>query len=445
MNLEQAADFVIEQAKRKSATAEVLATERLSTSVSFSERELDQFNFSETRELGIRIVAGKNEGLAYTESLDEVSLTETLDQAIQNAKMIVKDYQAELQGPVQAPAMPEVYNSALENLSTDEKIEFARKMEEAAYGFDKRIQNVNHCKFQDSTSRMLLANTLGLKVTHRSNGFFGVLTCLSNDGEASVSAGDSYFGRDPKQFPVEKWSAEIAQATVKMIGAKRPATGLYTAVLENRVAEQLIDFLTDFVNAKSVDEGRSPLAGKLGQTVLSPLLTIEDDPFFGPGLASRPFDSEGYASKKIKVFNQGRLDSYLTNSIYAKKMGLPHTAHAYRTPSTDLDISASNWVVASGQTEINQMLNSKPEVILITDILGKAGFRAASGDFSFPVEGYLYRNGQPVHALKDFLISGNILHLFSSVDAVGQDRLTPVGMVSCPSLLVHDLNISGTN
>ncbi len=69
--------------------------------------------------------------------------------------------------------------------------------------------------------------------------------------------------------------------------------------------------------------------------------------------------------------------------------------------------------------------------------------KATSGDFSIPVEGYLYEKGQPSGALKYFLISGNVLQLLGDVDAVGSDALAPVGTIICPLLLVHGLNVSG--
>ena len=72
-----------------------------------------------------------------------------------------------------------------------------------------------------------------------------------------------------------------------------------------------------------------------------------------------------------------------------------------------------------------------------------AGFRAASGDFSIPVQGFQYQNGQQTLALKDFLISGNILELLNTVEAVGNDVQRPVSGTVCPSLLIREVNISG--
>jgi PmbA protein len=214
-------------------------------------------------------------------------------------------------------------------------------------------------------------------------------------------------------------------------------------VFENRAAESLIGLISGYFSAKHVDEKTSPLAGRLGDAVFAECLSLVDDPLLASGVASRPMDDEGYGSDETVLVAKGRLQCFLTNSVYAKKMNLPHTAHASRSPETDLTIRPSNLLIEPGKQSLEDLLRGHDEMILITSLQGTAGFRETSGDFSIPVEGFLYRKGELQSALKDFLISGNILQLLRNVDAVGNDVLPPIGTIICPSLRVHDLNVSG--
>ncbi len=441
--MEQAIDYVLNYAGKKKLHVDVLATEKSSTRVDMQARKVEQFSFSESHELGVRVVSGHNEGIAYSESLDAESLDEMISEATANSRMIKKEIASELHPAAKLPTMDFLFNSSLQNIGAEQKIAAATALEAAAWDFDKRIVNVPRCSYRDVWMRHWVANSNGLKSQFQANGCSGYVGCMAKDGEAPVNVNEGFFARDFNLLKPEKIAQLAAKKTIDRLGARRPATGRYTVIFENRVAEQLVEMLSAYFSAKAIDEKSSPLAGKLGQALFSKVITLADDPFYTKGTSSRPFDDEGYASKKTMLIEQGKVVNFLTNTVFAKKLKIPHTAHGSRSPSTDLDISPSNLIVEPGTKKFDQLLNADPKVIVITNILGAAGFREVSGDFSLPVEGHLYQNGKPVHALKDFLISGNLLQVFASIEAVGDDVLPPVSGTICPSLLIRDLNVAG--
>lgn len=441
--MDQALDYLLESAKEQKLSVEVMALQKSSTGISFQDRKLEQFDFSETRQLGVRVLDGKHEGVAYTESLDSDSLDDVLDEARANAKMIEREWISELHAGESLPQMRELYNPSLDDVSTDDKIRAAGLLESAALDFDPRIEKVASARYGDTKYESWLANSKGLRASFKGNTCYAYAYAMAKDGDNNVMAYHYDAGRDFGKLDVATIAKRSAEKTLQRIGASRPTTGLYTIVFENRVAESLIEMITGYFSAKSVDKKSSPLAGKLGQPVLSRKLNLTDDPFFTAGHGARPFDDEGYASRKTALVENGVIANFLTNSIMAKKMKLAHTASAARSPSSDLDVSASNIVVTPGKAGLNELLNADAQVILITDVLGRAGFRATSGDFSLPVEGHLYSQGKPSRPLKDFLISGNILQLLNAVEEVGSDALPPVGNTICPSLLVRGVNVAG--
>jgi PmbA protein len=441
--MEQALDYLLETAKEQKLALEVMAFQKSSTGISFQERKLEQFSFSETRQLGLRVLDGKHEGVAYTESLDRDSLDNVLSEARANAKMIEREWISQLHAEKNLPQMNELYNPSLEDVSTDDKIEAAKLLESAALDFDPRIEKVASARYGDTKFESWLANSEGLRASFKGNTCFGYAYPMAKDGDNNVMAYHYGAGRDFKKLDAAAIAKRSAEKTLQRIGASRPKTGLYTVVFENRVAESLIEMITGYFSAKSVDKKSSPLAGKLGQPVLSKKLNLTDDPFFTAGHGARPFDDEGYVSRKTALVENGVIANFLTNSIMAKKLNLAHTASAARSPSSDLDVSASNVVVTPGKSSLNDLLNADGQVILITDVLGRAGFRATSGDFSLPVEGHLYSQGKASRPLKDFLISGNILQLLNAVEEVGSDALAPIGNTICPSLLVRGVNVAG--
>ena len=278
---------------------------------------------------------------------------------------------------------------------------------------------------------------------YKLNACYAFAHCLAKDGDGAVMAGEAEARRGFEELDTKKIAQTAAQKTLERMGAVRPETGKYTIVFENRVAEDLVSMIADYFSAKSVDDKTSPLAGKLGQKIFSSEITLIDDPFFVEGGGTRPFDDEGYRSQKTVLVENGKVNAFLTNSVLARKLKLPHTSSAARAPSTDLDVSMSNILVTPGSHTFDSLVNADSKVILITDIMGRAGFRSTSGDFSLPVEGHLYENGKRVVPLKDFLISGNILQLFSTIAGVANDAMLPTGNIMSPSILAQSLNVAG--
>lgn len=441
LKMEDAIDFVLKNAAGD--PLEVLGFEKKSTSVSFQSRKVEQFSFSESRVLGVRLLNGRHEGLAYTESLEKPALFEMVNEARENARMIEKDYESELQGAARLPKMDSLFNPALEEIEVERKIEKAGLLESVALDFDPAIKAIAYNGYQDVSARTWIATSKGLRGDYRQNRCFGYTYCLAQDGENTVMAGDEKSERDFENLNAEAVARTAAEKALKRRGAFRPDTGRYHTVFENRAAQTLIGMIASYFSAKSVDDGTSPLRGKLGQKIFSPRLTLIDDPFHLEASGSRPFDDEGFASQTTPLIDDGVVRNFLTNSVLAKKMKLAHTASAARSPSSDLSVSSSNLIVKPGTDTFEKMTSAASKVIVITKAMGMSGFRATSGDFSIPFEGELYVNGKREGALKDFMVSGNIFQLLTSIEGVADDALPPTGGIICPSLLIRDLNVVG--
>ena len=63
--------------------------------------------------------------------------------------------------------------------------------------------------------------------------------------------------------------------------------------------------------------------GKLGKKVVSERLTVIDDPTLVRGLASRPFDGEGLAARRLTMIDQGATQNLYVDTYYGKKGGMP--------------------------------------------------------------------------------------------------------------------------
>ena len=82
--------------------------------------------------------------------------------------------------------------------------------------------------------------------------------------------------------------------------------------------------------------------------------------------------------------------------------------------------------------------------VYITSVQGlHAGLNPQSGNFSLQSTGFLIKNGKKDRALDVITVSGNLMDVFKDVLEVGADvRVFPSG-VSCPSLLLKKIVVSG--
>jgi PmbA protein len=200
-----------------------------------------------------------------------------------------------------------------------------------------------------------------------------------------------------------------------------------------------------YLSAKNVFEKKSLFAGKLGQIMASAKFSLYDDPFETSCTSVRPFDSEGAPSQRTTLFENGVLKNFFTNLEFASKLGLPHTAHAARGPSSAMDIGPTNLIVAKGSASLEELLARYPRAVHLTHFAGglHAGFKESTGDFSMPAEGFLYENGMKVGAVDQFVMSGNILTLLMDIEDVSSEQSRAGTSVLCPDVLVRSLSFAG--
>src|SRR5207253_3378115 len=109
--------------------------------------------------------------------------------------------------------------------------------------------------------------------------------------------------------------------------------GHWAVVLEPGAAQALAQWLGWAALAgKAVHEGRSPLSGRIGSQVCSPLVTIVDDAT-SPLFPGRPFDSEGTPTRRHPLIERGVAVGVTHDRASAALAGTASTGHALPPPN----------------------------------------------------------------------------------------------------------------
>ena len=83
-----------------------------------------------------------------------------------------------------------------------------------------------------------------------------------------------------------------AERTLARAGARKPPTGAFPVLYDERVASGLIGHLLGAANGAAVARGASWLMGKVGEQVLPVSMSVIEDPHRARVGGSKPFDGE---------------------------------------------------------------------------------------------------------------------------------------------------------
>lgn len=441
--LKQNFESLKNQAQKDGVKLELLVSGGEKLGIKFSQKKMGSFENTQSQIAGVRVIHGADQGYAYTENLSLESLMRTYRDALANAKT-VGGKQGEVSLVKPAPTQ-EMNLFRPENIEMEKKIQVARQLEADCFEKDKRVESVPYSQFTEATSFTRILNSEGLDKEFKQNYYIGYAYPLLKEGDSSKTGSEFFIARKFADIDVDKVVNKSISKAAERLGAKSLATGRYAVVIDKDEMPMVLSMISGYFSAKKVDEGKSLFGDKLGKQIMSEKLTMTDDPFFAGSMAVRPFDDEGAPSQVTSLIEQGVLKNYLTNLEYATKMNLPHTAHAARSPASEMSISTSTMIIAKGDTSLEEMLKKYDKVVYLTEFAAglHAGFKDTTGDFSMPAEGLLYEGGQLVGPVDQFVISGNVLQLLGDIEAVGNEWGNPAQGKVAPHILFKPQSFAG--
>lgn len=444
LNFDQITDRYSKKAKQQGVDLEVLMVKGSSFSASYNEGKLDPFSSKQTQSVGFRVIKDNCESVSYSESTESEDLDLAFNEAVTSVDLFPQSYTPELISNESYQDMPFLYNEALDAVPVADKLEKAKIIEETARNVSNKVSSVPYQRFMNFNEEISVFNTNGVNASYKSNGAYALAYVLVKQDEENQMSYDYTFSQRFDEIDTVKISERAANKAINKLGAETPETGNYPIVFTAEMAKDIISVFEDAFCADQVDKNLSILKGKLDEKVASDLVEIWDDPFLEKAPGSRPFDDEGAPSKRTCVVKGGVLKNFLTNSVYAKKMKMDHTASASRTPRTSLGIGFSNVYLKPADKLTKPLTSMYDKTIVIDHLSGlHSGYDSISGDFSIQAEGFLYEDGQRTKSLNNFVISGNIIDMLKGIKAVGDDLRYGSSHIICPSFLVESLSVAG--
>ena len=452
LDLESLAAEVVAQAMKAGASdAEGVAREGDEFSVNVRMSEVETLKESGSRGLGLRVFLGKRSASASTSDLTPDGIRQLVDGAMALAKVTEEDAFNGLPETEEFGSLADdlhLYYDDVYSLSGPERIEWARRCEAAAMGADPRITNSDGGSFDAATGRRVLANSRGFVGSYRTS-YAGVSAApLAMDADGKMqrdgwwsSARSFAFLESP-----EAVGLEAARRTVRRLGARRMPTQRVPIVFAPEVARSLVGSVFEAASGDSIWRSASFLAGKLGEPIAVPALTIVDDHAMllstgAGGFGTSPFDGEGLPSQRNIVVEAGVLRTYLLNTYAARKLGMKSTHNAARGLAGAPGIGGGNLYVEPGTLTPEQIIAGIATGFYVTSLMG-FGVNVVTGDYSRGATGLWIENGQLTHAVEEVTIAGNLAEMLKNITAIGND-LVFRGSVASPTLRIDGMTVAG--
>ncbi|QUH20147.1 TldD/PmbA family protein [Alkaliphilus sp. B6464] len=449
MDIDKLKELIFEHGKNEGFTdMEVYYQSNSEFSCRVFKGEVDDYSTSQEGGISFRGLYNGQMGYAYTEKIDESATEILIEIAKENAEIIESDDNEIIFKGSKLYNKIDLYSEELANIPTERKLDFIKEVEKKAYELDKRVVNVGYCTYKDYENEKMLYNTNKLNKKEKSNIAVAYLSAVVQEKEEIQSADAFKVGQNFRDFDAESLAKKAVDRAISYLGAKPVESKSYTILLENTAAADLLGTFVGVFSAENVQKGRSLLKNKLGEAIGSLPLTIIDDPFMVDGVANRSFDSEGVASEKVSVIEEGILHSLLHNLKTAEKEGVQSTGHGYKASyKGTITIAPSNFYIQPGLNTYEDLMNSINEGLIITELEGlHAGANPVSGDFSLAAKGYYVKDGKIERPVNQITIASNFYEVLQNIEAVGDDlafTFPSAGYIGSPTLKIKNISVAG--
>ena len=418
--------------------------------------EVDKVTGCLDRSISLNLFVDGRYGTFSTNKLDEESLRAFIGKAVDTTRMLAADACRDLPDPARTAKDASegdelgICDPAWNSVTPEQRIAYALE-NSASAGMPGRSCSSGSPKgwklvseegeYSDSQYFNYVVDTQGLEVLHSETSFefFTELTIQDSRGR-KYSGGWWEAAPLLRDFHPEKVAPAALQEAVMQIGPKSCPGGKYRAVIDSEVSQKLLNPILNALNAFSIQQKNSFLDGTIGKQIFPAGFNLMDMPRIPGEACGKMFDSEGVATTNHFIIKDGVVQEYFVNTYMAAKLGIAPTVEDATRPYIPPFISGKQDGIVP-PTLRNEIMALCGDGILITDFCG-GNSNPATGDFSYAIQGYRFKEGKIVHPVREMLITGNIVTLWSNLIAAGDDARRCRAKLT-PTLAFDNVDFSG--
>jgi PmbA protein len=445
-SLQDYAVQLLDKARAKGADAvDVVAARGTSVDIEVRHGTLEQAERAEGIDLGLRVFIGKRSAIVSGSDISDATLDMMAERAVAMAKLAPEDPYCGLADPEQLAHDTSTEHLELWDPSPEPD---AKMLEQRAFEAEAAALAVEGVTQSQSAGASYGANEICVVATNGLEAHY----CRTSSSISCVAIAGSGLGMerdydgDQRIFASDLRDAasigtRAGERAVRRLEPKRPNTGTYPILFDERISSTLLGHFLSAINGSSIARGSSWLLDALGTQVFPSTMTITEDPHRPRVSGSRVFDGEGLATTQRDLVRDGILQGWTLDLSTGRKLGMESTANAGRGVSSPPSPMAWNVEMTQGDASFDDLVADMGTGLIVTSLIGST-INPNTGDYSRGASGLWVQNGEITHAVSEVTIAGNLKEMLASIIPANDARRHLSRVV--PSLLVEGMTLAGS-
>jgi PmbA protein len=416
---------VIDRLLAAAGHADVLWRREERTAIAFDAGRLKSAGITEEAGVNLRVVAGGRMGVAGT-TATAPNLEELVARARASAELgehVDLAFPPPPTSPL--PHVPTFFDRAAD-ASLDQLIALGR-------GLVERLARAG-CQVNVTIERVVgetaVGNTAGARGGYQETGVdvtAGIIRIAADD---VLMIYDQYVSADlPTDGDLDALVRSIEMRLEPALTVVSPPEGALPVVFTPVGLGAVVLPLEHALSGKSVVQGSSPLADRIGEQAFDVRLSITDDPLAPGGPASRPLDDECVPSARTVLVERGVVRGYVYDLETAARAQARSTGNGRRGVFGKPQIRYTNLIVGDGPRPTSNapalgggLIADIQDGLIVDDLIGVGQGNVIGGGFSHPVAlAYRVQRGEITGRVKDAAVAGNVYDLLQSIAGFGGD------------------------
>jgi PmbA protein len=441
--LETLSAALLDAARKAGAdAADVIVSDGLSATIDIRRGALERAERAEGIDLGLRVFLGQRSAIVASAETSPDTLAAMAERAVAMAREAPEDPYSGLADPGE---IARTWDLAALDLADTSAEPTATELEQTARAAEAAALRPGVTQAEGSASFWRGAVHLAA-----SNGFSGgyartqsAVSAVAYTGEGTAMEHDWAAEARVHRADLPDTAgigARAADRALARLGARKPPTGAFPVLFDERVAASLIGHLLTAANGASVARGSGWLRDRLGEPVLPAALSLAEDPHRPRAMGSKPFDAEGLPTRPRLIVDKGVLTGWTLDLASARKLGMVSTASATRGTGGPPSPNVTNTELTQGSASRDDLIAQMGRGLIVTSLIG-ASINPTTGDYSRGAFGFWVERGEIVHPVNECTIAGNLRDFLLRLTPANDAR--PERGSRVPSLLVEGLTLAG--
>jgi TldD protein len=418
-------------------------------------------SFNIEQGVGVRAVSGEKTAFAYS---DEISF-DALQDAAKATRAIaaagqVRRVKASSEKSKIVPLYKEV--DPIASLPSQDKVALLEKLEKKCRALDPRVTQVMASLGGEYEVVLIARADGGVAADVRPLVRLSVQVIAEQNGRRESGSGGGGGRTDYSHFTdaaLDQYAKQAVSQALANLEARPAPAGTMTVVLGPGWPGVLLhEAVGHGLEGDFNRKGSSAFAGRMGQRVASPGVTVVDDGTLPGRRGSLSVDDEGTPTSRTVLIEDGVLRGYMQDSLNARLMKMPLTGNARRESFAHMTMPRmTNTYMLAGAHDPQEIIRSVKKGLYATNF-GGGQVDITNGKFVFSTaEAYLIEDGKVTQPVKGATLIGNGPDALTRVAMIGNDLALDSGIGTCgkegqsvpvgvgqPTLRIDGLTVGGT-